>query len=144
MHGLVCAISIDSSTSARAPGHRPFGDFPSDIVREQHDELRLYFEARIADAARQRSKYWQSPSSAESNRAEFRRLIGAVDKFLDPAPERKQLAETPAFTFSLVQSPILRLGNSPATSGPAVTEYGLLLESKRPGKHPAVVAIPRC
>ncbi|MCC6585829.1 MAG: acetylxylan esterase [Bryobacterales bacterium] len=117
-------------------------DFPADIIKEQHDELLQYFEARIDDAARRRGKFWQGAASVESNRAEFRRLIGAVDKFLDPVPQRKQLAETPAFTFSLVQWPVLRLGNSPATSGPAVTEYGLLLESKRPGKHPAVVAIP--
>ena len=51
----------------------------------------------------------------ERNRAELRRMIGAVEKFLPPEPQSKQIGSTPAFTFSLVEWPVLRLGNIGAT-----------------------------
>ncbi len=119
-------------------------DFPADIAAEQHDELRRYFEGRIAAAGEARSRYWARANAVEQNRAEFPRIIGAVDTFFPPKPKIKTLSETAAIRFSLVEWPVLPLGNSPATlgsSGAVVTEYGVLLESKRPGKHPAVVAI---
>jgi dienelactone hydrolase len=123
-------------------------DFPADIVSEQHNELLRYFEARIGEAARQRSRFWPQANwqqTVEQNRAELRTIIGAVDTILPPRPVSKPLAATPAFTFSLVEWPVLRIGNNSSTTGSAsgvVKLYGILLESKRPGKHPAVVAIP--
>jgi dienelactone hydrolase len=123
-------------------------DSPQDIASAQHDELRRYFEARIAEASERRGRYWSGGDwnqIVERNRAELRTMIGAVDRFLPPAPQSKPLAATPAFTFSLVEWPVLPLGNIGSTvgsSGAKVKEYGILLESKRPGKHPAVVAIP--
>ena len=123
-------------------------DFPSGIISEQHNELLRYFEARIGEAARQRARFWPQTNwkqTVEQNRTELRRIIGAVDSFMPPAPVSKPLAATPAFTFSLVEWPVLRLGNTSSTTGSAIAIvklYGILLESKRPGKHPAVVAIP--
>jgi hypothetical protein len=78
-------------------------------------------------------------------RDELRQMIGAVDQFLPLQPTSKQIGATSAFTFSLVEWPVLRLGSIGSTAGSAgtlVKQYGLLLESKRSGKHPAVVAIP--
>ena len=144
---LFCLLPVCAQQAAPLTGTVPWS-FPADIVLEQHNELLRYFETRIYDAARQRGRFWQGadwPRIAGRNRAELRRMIGAVDQFLTPAPERKQIAENTVFTFSLVEWPVLRLGNSPATPGPSgaiAKEYGILLESKRQGKHPAVIAIP--
>jgi len=123
-------------------------NFPAEIVAEQYKELRGFYEKRIGVAARERGKFWPAADwsrTVEKNRDELRRAIGAVDPFLKPAPVTKRIAETPAFTFSLVEWPVLPLGNLGSTSGSSgalVKQYGILLEPKRPGKHPAVVAIP--
>jgi len=82
---------------------------------------------------------------AERIRDELRRMIGAVDQFLPPNPTVTQIGATAAFTFSLVEWPVLRLGSVGSTAGSSgafVKQYGLLLESKRSGKHPAVIAVP--
>jgi hypothetical protein len=87
-------------------------DFPADIAAEQHRELLRYFEARIGEAARRRNTFWQGSDWKQvvtGNRAELRRMIGAHDSFLSPKPQTRQIAETPAFTISLVNWPILRL-----------------------------------
>lgn len=144
---LSVCLSARGQDPATLPGTEHW-DFPSDIVAEQHTELLRYFEACIDEAARQRGRFWEGPAWDQivaRNRVELRRLIGADDEFLSPKPQRKQIAETPAFTYSLVEWPVLRLGNTGSTSGSSgtvVKEYGILLESKRTGTHPAVVAIP--
>jgi dienelactone hydrolase len=147
---IVLFLCLSFAVARAQPGALPgtaHWDVPEDIAAEQHMELRRYFEARIEDAARQRGRFWDGAGwnqIVERNRGELRRIIGAVDRFLPPAPRAKPLAETPAFTFSLLEWPVLRLGNLGSTmgsSGAIVKEYGILLESKRPGKHPAVIAI---
>src|SRR5262249_38729654 len=106
-----------------------------------------YFEGRIALASH-RERFWQRADwnkTVEHNRDEFRRVIGAVDQVLPPDPKTRLLATAAAFTYSLVEWPVLRLGSTGSTAGPAnavVQQYGILLESKRPGKHPAVISIP--
>lgn len=138
---LTLQPSILAQRSATLPGTDHW-NFPQDIVAEQYAELRRYFEARIAEAAAQRGR---SVYQAEEVRRELRRRIGAVDQFLPPDPAIKQIGATAAFTFSLVEWPVLRLGNIGSTagsSGAVVKQYGLLLESKRSGKHPAVIAVP--
>ena len=149
-HYCVLAVSVwpvRSQQRDALPGTAHW-DFPADIVADQHNELARFFEARISEAAQQRARFWPQTNrnqTVEQNRTELRRIIGAVDRFLPPAPVSKPLSATPAFTFSLVEWPVLRLGNTSSTSGSAtaiVKLYGILLESKRPGKHPAVVAIP--
>lgn len=146
----LCLVWL-SPVRAQSPGELPNSthwDFPPDIVNEQYVELRGYFEARIEEAAKQRGQFWQSAAwdeTVQQNRGHFRRMIGAVEQFLAPAPRSKPLGSTAAFSYSLVEWPVLRLGNTSSTigsSGAAVKLYGILLESKRPGKHPAVIAIP--
>ncbi len=123
-------------------------DFPGDIANEQFIELRSYFEARIAAAAHNRRRYWEGPNwneTVEGNREELRRIIGAVERFLPLDPKTKQLGSNAAFTYSLVEWPLLRLGNAGSTGGSStflVREYGILLEPDQPGKRPAVIAIP--
>jgi len=144
---LICVLAARGQDSATLAG-TSLWDFPRDIIAEQHNELLRYFEDRIGEAARRRGRFWEGPDwggIVSRNRAELRRIIGAKDAFLPPVPQRRQIAETPAFTFSLVEWPVLRLGANGATlgsSGAMVKEHGILLESKRPGKHPAVIAIP--
>lgn len=139
-----CALCTVLAVSAQAlaaelAGAAPW-QFPRDIVAEQYTELRRYFERRIAEAAGRRPSL-----PPEKLREELRRTIGAVDPFLPPNATSRQIAETAAFTISLVEWPVLRLGNIGATSGSSgaiVKEYGILLESKRAGKHPAAIVIP--
>jgi dienelactone hydrolase len=124
------------------PGTAPW-DFPKDIVAEQYRELKSYFERKLSEAAAARSRYWQSDSQQE-NREELRRLLGANDPLLAPKPELKGLGETAAHTVSLVEWPILRLGNSGSTggfSGAQVRECGVLLIPKSTGKHAATIAL---
>jgi dienelactone hydrolase len=133
--------AILAQPAERLPGTAQW-DFPQDIVAEQYTELRRYFETRIAEAS-ERRRFATRDSKAV--REDLRRMIGAVDKFLPPEPIIKEIGATAAFTFSLVEWPILRLGTIGSTagsSGALVRQYGLLLESKRSGKHPAVIAIP--
>jgi len=143
-------LALPTVVRAQSPDTLPgtaYWDFPQDIVTQQYTELRGYFEARI-EAARERGRFWDGADwnqTVERNRDELRRMIGAVEQFLPPDPKIKQLGSTPAFTFSLVEWPVLRLGNVGSTigsSGALVKQYGLMLEPKRPGKHPAVIAIP--
>ncbi|HWB97389.1 MAG TPA: dienelactone hydrolase family protein [Bryobacteraceae bacterium] len=146
---VLCVISwpaVQAQSPAALSGTSPW-DFPRDIVSEQYGELRHYFEERIQDAARERSRYWEGDRDqvVARNREQLRQIIGAVEQFLPPAPKTRQIRATPAFTFSLVEWPILRLGSIGSTigsSGAIVKEYGILLEPIRTGKHPAVVAIP--
>ncbi|HUQ95758.1 MAG TPA: prolyl oligopeptidase family serine peptidase [Bryobacteraceae bacterium] len=139
---------MQAALFAQQPGTLPgtaHWEFPPDIVSEQHFELRRYFEARIAAAASQRGSSAEGTQTVEELRSDFRRMIGAVDPFLPPKPVLKQIGATAAFTFSLVEWPVLPLGNVGSTagsSGGVVKQYGLLLESKRSGKHPAAIAIP--
>ena len=137
---LASHILLQAQTPAVLPGTTHW-DAPQDILTEQYNELRLYFEKRIEDGAKQRGQD-QSP---ERIREELRRMTGAVDQFLPPEPRSRQIAATAAFTCSLVEWAVLRLGSNGSTSGSSntvVRQYGLLLESKRAGKHPAVIAIP--
>jgi len=118
------------------PGQLPgtvHWNVPQDIAAAQDTELRRYFEDRIAAAARERSA-----QAADKVRDQLRRTIGAVDRFLAPNPVARQIGATAAFTFSLVEWPVLPLDDP----GLFVKQYGLLLEPIRPGKHPAVIAIP--
>ncbi len=146
----LCLVALPP-VRAQSPGELPGTarwDFPPDIVTEQYMELRRYFEARIDEAAQQRSRFWEGAGwnqTVERNRQELRRMIGAVEQFLPPEPKTKQVASTSAFQYSLIEWPVLRLGNIGSTagsSGALVKEYGVLLEPHRPGKHPAVIAIP--
>src|SRR5260370_18320524 len=144
--GLGLCLPVRAQAPVSLPGTAHW-DFPQDIATQQYLELRNYFEARIA-AAGQRDRFWQGADwnqTVEQNRGELRRMIGAVEQFLPPDPKSKPLGSTSAFTFSLVEWPVLRLGSVGSTagsSGTVVKQYGILLESKRPGKHPAVIAIP--
>ena len=147
-NSLFVLLALLLPLRAQSPGDLPGTarwDFPPDIVTEQYVELRRYFEARIDEAAKQRSHFWEGAPTVEQNRQELRRMIGAVEQFLPPEPKTKQIASTSAFQYSLIEWPILRLGNIGSTagsSGALVKEYGILLEPNRPGKHPAVIAIP--
>src|SRR5438067_2916431 len=111
---------------AQSPGALPgtaHWDFPQDMATQQHIELRNYFETRIA-AARQRDRFWDGADwnqTVEQNRDELRRTIGAVEQFLPPGPKTKQLGSTPAFTYSLVEWPVLRLGGIGSTAGSSGT-----------------------
>ena len=143
---LLCLLPVRAQQPGTLAGTDPW-DVPPDIAAEQHEELRRYFEAAIAQAAERRAEFWSGDrtQTVDRNRAELRRIIGAVDEFLPLKPQTKQIAATSAFTLSLVEWPVLPLGNSGPTvgsSGAIVKQYGILLESKRPVKHPAVVAIP--
>jgi dienelactone hydrolase len=134
---LLGALALAPAVLAQLPGSSRW-DFPPDIVAEQYGELRSYFEARIAEASSKRTL-------GGSLREDLSRMIGAVDPFLAPDARSTPLGQTAAFTFSLIEWPVLRLGNIGSTAGSAggfVKEYGILLETKRPGKHPAVIAIP--
>ncbi|HZT33225.1 MAG TPA: prolyl oligopeptidase family serine peptidase [Bryobacteraceae bacterium] len=128
------------------PGTTPW-NFPQDIVAEQYREMIGFYERQIAEAAARRHTFWE-PAGAEAierNRAEFRRLIGAMDTFLPPQPERRLLGDAGAYTVSLVSWPLLRLGNEGSTSGSSgalVREYGLLLLPKPAVRRPAVIAVP--
>ena len=136
---LALQPAVLAQPSGTLPGTTHW-DFPPDIAAQQYAELRRYFETRIDEAAAQRIAL-----PAERVRDELRQMIGAVDQFLPLQPTSKQIGATSAFTFSLVEWPVLRLGSIGSTAGSAgtlVKQYGLLLESKRSGKHPAVIAIP--
>jgi len=145
VRGLIFAFGFPAVLLAQPtgllPGTTPW-DFPPDIAAEQYTELRRYFEAGITKAAGRRRIAKYDPSAV---REDLRRTIGAVDKFLPQQAVVKEIGATAAFTFSLVEWPLLRLGNTGSTSGSSgamVKQYGILLETKRSGKHPAVVAIP--
>lgn len=147
-NSLFVFLALLLPVRAQSPGDLPGTtrwDFPPDIVTEQYVELRRYFEARIDEAAQHRSRFWEGAQAVEQRRLELRRMIGAVEQFLPPEPKTKQIASTSAFQYSLIEWPILRLGNIGSTagsSGALVKEYGILLEPNRPGKNPAVIAIP--
>lgn len=135
---LLCA----AAGAAELPGTTPW-DFPKDIVAEQYLELRQYYERELARAASRRGRYWQR-AEWQSNREELRRLLGVVDPLIAPKPDTTPLEGGGAFSVSLVEWPILRLGNSGSTggfSGAMVREYGLLLAPKSPGRHPATIVL---
>lgn len=128
-----------ADSGATLPGSSPWA-LPPDIVSEQYAELRAYYEREIAAIAARR----QPISDIAAARAEFRKLIGAVDTFLAPKPRAEPLADFGAFTASLVSWPILAGGNTPPTHGTAtnlVREYGILLAPKAGGTHPAAIVI---
>ena len=123
---LFAALGWCLPVQAQSPGALPgttHWNFPQDIATQQYIELRNYFEARIA-AASQRDRFWQGADwnqTVERNRGELRRMIGAVEQFLPPDPQSKPLGSTSAFTFSLVEWPILRLGSVGSTAGSSAT-----------------------
>ena len=86
---------------AQSPGDLPGTgrwDVPPDLVTAQNTEMRRYFEARIEQAALQRSRFWEGAGwnqVVEQNREELRRMIGAVDQFLPPEPKAGQVGATP-------------------------------------------------
>ncbi len=117
------------------PGTKPW-NFPQDIVAEQYQELRAYYERLIAEAARKRELL-------KPDREEFRRMIGAVDQMQLPKPKEEAVGQTPDYSVSLVEWPVLRLGTIRPTmaGGFQVREYGILLVPRGSGPFPATIAI---
>src|SRR5262249_36876299 len=136
LHSAAFGICLISCPLVRAQSPESLSgtsrwDFPGDIANEQFVELRSYFEARIAAAAHDRRRYWEGSNwneTVERNRSELRRMTGAVEQFLPLDLKAKQLGSDSAFTCSLVEWPLLRLGNAGPTGGSStflVREYGI-------------------
>jgi dienelactone hydrolase len=108
-------------------------DPPADIAAWQYAELRAFYE-------KQHAAVMPGPADRET----LRRIIGAVDMFQAPKPQKRVLDTRGDLTLWLVEWPILRLGTLPATAGSSsslVRVYGLLWEPKAAGYFPAVIAI---
>jgi hypothetical protein len=132
---LLLIVRRGPAEEAILPGTKPWA-FPQDIIAEQFQEQRDYYERLIAEASRKRG-------SMSPDREEFRRMIGAVDQIWPPKVKEEPIGETPDYSASLVEWPILPLGTIGPTRGGGfqVREYGILLRPKGSGPFPAMIAI---
>lgn len=141
------AVSLLSGLSAETARTLPKSNrwvFPADIVTEQYNELRAFYEGEIAKAAAARGQYWAGEdwnAVVRENREHFCRMLGVTDPLLEPKPQKTVLAESPSHTVSLLEWPVLPIGNMGATARGSLCAYAVLIVPKSAGPHPAVIAI---
>ncbi|HEU0138462.1 MAG TPA: dienelactone hydrolase family protein, partial [Bryobacteraceae bacterium] len=139
-----CALPGLNAETARTLPNSTRWEFPVDIVAEQYSELRTFYEREIAKAAAARSHYWAGEAwnaVVRENREHFRRMLGATDPLLEPKPQKTVLAESPSHTVSMLEWPVLPVGNMGATARGSVRAYAVLIVPKSSGPHPAAIVI---
>ena len=138
---LAASAALGAGNSGPLP-NTTLWSFPSTMVDDQYRELREFYERQIRDAAPRREAFGRQ--SPEVQRQRLRELTGAIDHPMAPVATRTPLGETTDYAASLVSWPLLRLGTVAPTRGAAGTLvrcYGILLEPKSSGKHPAVIVV---
>ncbi len=118
----VSASQVSGSGSDVLPGTRALEWEGEDFSGRLMDGAHRFVEERIAEAARQRSRYWESDGKAvaehnqfvESNRKRLAEIIGCVDRRSTPGMERfgddsnpALVAETALYRVFQVRWPVL-------------------------------------
>src|SRR5262249_49585886 len=141
-HLILAASVFAAEKPGPLPNTTPW-DFPGHIVAEQYRELRDFYERQIQDAATTREAFSRKPP--EGQRKLLSMLTGAIDQPVALKADRTPLGETPDYSAFLLSWPLLRIGAQPPTRGSAGTLvrcYGILLEPRSAGKHPAMITVP--